>query len=731
MTVRDRVFPRAVLLAALLMPAAVSVQAQESPQPPPFTAPNPPTPSAPNSPGQQPVPGQQEPEVPPSAPLPQPDKTTVDVRDLEPLSVEAPSPARPSAGVDKVANDGTRPRTEAPSALNTRILSFIAPYRSPRVPELSMRSPLAIDGLVRDGKLYLSLHDTIMLAVENNLDVEVSRYNLLLADTDLTRAQGGGNLRGLDFTIQQTPPGVGATTSPLLITASTSTASPTNVNITDLSQVTQTGSGTQQNLSENGTSTFSTGPSIPFYDPTLTGEVSYFRRSDQTSLISTGSSGTGSSGTSSASSSTTGAMDFVSAAVDYQQGFSTGAQLDAYIDNAAQVLYGDNSQYNPFHSPSASLTLTQPLLRGAGRDVNLRFVRIAQLDQKISRLVFEQQLLETIYGVSRLYYDLVSLGENIGVKEEALAAAQKLYEDDKNQVDEGTLAPIELTRVQALVSSSRLDLIQAQGEYRQQEVILREQLLRRLGDPIINFASIIPTDRILVPDEPPQLDVPGLTQDALANRPDLAQAALQVHTNEISVKASRNNVKPQLNIYANVQTRGSSLTPYEPLGSPGTGVVTPPTELFEGGLRLSTIYQGGIQLNMPLRNRIAQADAARDALQLRQAQGRTAKLENDIRQQIEQAAIALENAHQAYASAVESRNYQQQLLQAEIDKFAVGESTNFLIVQDEAYLAQARSTEVAARSDWMKARLSLDRALGNLLEKNSIVFDDAVRGTVH
>ena len=156
----------------------------------------------------------------------------------------------------------------------------------------------------------------------------------------------------------------------------------------------------------------------------------------------------------------------------------------------------------------------------------------------------------------------------------------------------------------------------------------------------------------------------------------------------------------------------------------------PPPELTQGGLGVSTIYQGGIQLSMPLRNRIAQADAARDALQLRQAQGRTAKLENDIRQQIENAAIAVENAHQAYGAAVESRNYQQQLLQAEIDKFAVGASTNFMIVQDEAYLAQARSTEVAARSDWMKARLSLDRALGDLLEKNNIVFDDAIREQV-
>ena len=137
-----------------------------------------------------------------------------------------------------------------------------------------------------------------------------------------------------------------------------------------------------------------------------------------------------------------------------------------------------------------------------------------------------------------------------------------------------------------------------------------------------------------------------------------------------------------------------------------------------------------MQLNLPLRNRIAQADAARDEIQLRRAQGRTLKLENDVRQQIENSAVALENAHEAYAAAVESANYQQQLLQAEIDKFAVGASTNFLIIQDQAYLAQARSTEVAARSDWIKAEIALDRSRGDLLEKNRIELDDAIRAQV-
>ena len=689
---------------------------QTGTQPPPFTVPAPPLPAASNSPGQQTVPAQQQPAVPPDTPLPRADGSTIDLRDLTPLSPQPAAPAQPSAAIQRTANGSVQPNREAPRALDTRPFS-INPYRAPSIPELPPGSSTRLVSLVRDGKLYLSLHDALALALENNLDIEVSRYNLLLADTDITRARGGGTLRGLDFTIEQTAPGLGAATAPLLITTTSGNAAPTSTNLLDLSQVTQTGLGTQQNLSANGTSTFSTGPALPLFDPTLVAEAGYLRRSNQTSLIDTG---TGTNATA--------PLDYVSTGIDYQQGFSTGAQIDAYVDNAAQVLYAAGSQFDPFHAPSTSFTLSQPLLRSRGRAVNLRFLRIAQLDRNASRLLFEQQLLETVYGVSRLYYDLVSLGENIGVREESLAAAQRLYEDDKNQVEEGTLAPIELTRAEALLSSSRLDLIQARGEYRQQEVILKEQLLRRLGDPTASFASIVPTDRILVPDQPPVLDVPALTTDALANRPDLVQAGLQVRADQLSVQGAGNNAKPLLNLYANVQTRGSSLVPYETLGSTGNGMVTVPPALTQGGLRLSTVYQAGVQLNLPLRNRIAQADAARDAIQLRQAQGRAAKLENDIRQQIENAAIALETAHQANAAAVESRNFQQQLLQAELDKFAVGASTNLLIVQDQAYLAQARSTEVAARSNWMKARIALDRALGNLLEKNNIILDDAIAG---
>ncbi|GAA3763056.1 TolC family protein [Terriglobus aquaticus] len=722
-------------VAAVVLVASAAA-AQQDPQgrqqPAPYTAPQTALPAVPQAPGQQAVPGQQQPTASPDAPLPRPDGSSVDLRDVEPLTPELPGAVGGNSQTQQVRGDSQLPRREAPAAFQTSPIRLIAPYRAAHVPELPTATSVRIDSLVRDGKLYLSLHDAVALAVENNLDVEVSRYNLLLADTDLTRARGGGNLRGIDYTITQTAPGVGAQTSPLLNAATDGTTAATAPQVTDLSQITQAGNTVQQSLSQTNGFAYAPGPQTPLFDPVVTGQAGYLRRSDQKSLESTTTTGSG-TGTGTGSGGTnvnTPPLDFVNTGVDYQQGFSFGAQIEAFVSNAPQVLYANNSQYNPFHAPSTNFTFTQSLLRGRGRQVNLRFVRIARLDQQVSRLLFEQQLLETVYGISRLYYDLVSLGENIGVREDALAAAERLFRDDQNQVAEGTLAPIELTRVQALLAASRLDLIQARGEYRQQEVILRQNLLRRLSDPGAQFASIVPTDHIDVPDAPPQLDVPRLTSDALATRPDLLQAGIQVQANEIAARGTANAVKPLLNVYANVQTRGSSLVPYQLVGSPGTGVATTPAALTQGGLRLSTIYQGGIQLNLPLRNRIAQADAARDQVQLRQSQGRAAKLENDVRQQVENATVALENAHQAYAAAVESRNYQQQLLQAEIDKFSVGASTNYLIVQDEAYLAQARATEVAARSDYQKAQLALDRALGDLLQKNGIAFDDAVQGRV-
>jgi outer membrane protein TolC len=633
---------------------------------------------------------------------------------------DAPTPQTGSA----------QPQRENARGLQPTFLGFLGPYRRPKVPALFDGNAARLTGLIRDGKLYLTLQDAIALAIENNLDVEAERYNLVAANTDLVRAAGGGSLRGIDYTIALPQNGVGGPGSPLL-NADTVNSNPTTPTITDLTSLSSTTS-TQQSLSELAAGfVYAPGPNIPLFDPQLIGDAGYLRRSDTVTLGSSTGTGSTTGTTGTTTTTATQPLDFISANLAYMQGFSTGLQLEAIGNNASAVEYGSNSQRDPFSTPSTSVTLTQPLLRGFGRGVNLRYLRIAKADQKISRLLFEQQVLETIYGTSRLYFDLVSLGENVLVKQESLRAATKLRQDDEDQENLGTLAPIELTRAKALESSSKFDLIQAQGLYKQQEIILRNQLLRT-ASPVFaaQFDEIVPTDRIVVPEAQEPLDVPALAAQALAQRPDLAQAKLQVEAGKISASASRNAALPQLNLYANAQTRGASEQPYETLGSTGTGLATTPQQLALGGLRVSTIYQAGVQLTLPLRNRVAESDAARDTVQLRQVQARTERLAAQVREDVETAAVALETARAAYVAASQSRDFQAQLLDAERDKLSVGQSTDLAVLQNEAYLAQAKSTEIAARSNWMKARIELDHALGDLLEKNHVELDDAIRGTV-
>lgn len=284
------------------------------------------------------------------------------------------------------------------------------------VPQLLPGDETRLTRLIHDGRLYLSLQDALALALENNLDVEALRYNLVIAHIDQTRAAGGGSVRGIDYSIAEPPAGVGGPGSPLL-NAAISNSNPATPTVTDLTSLNSTTQATT-NLQELGPGfTYATGPNIPLFDPQLIATAGYLRRSGTVTL--------GASPTTGGTTTAPQPLDYVALNVAYLQGFSSGLQLQAIVNNDPPVIYGTAGQLDPLATPSSSITLTQPLLRGRGRDVNLRYLRIARTNQKISRLLFEEQVLETVYGVSRLYYDLVSLGENVQVQEESLRAATK------------------------------------------------------------------------------------------------------------------------------------------------------------------------------------------------------------------------------------------------------------------------------------------------------------------
>src|SRR5713101_2282546 len=340
--------------------------------------------------------------------------------------------------------------------------------------------------------------------------------------------------------------------------------------------------------------------------------------------------------------------------------------------------------------------------------------------------------MDTVSGIARLYTDLVSLNEDVKVKQEALRLAERLSEDNRNQVEQGTQAPIELTRANAAVAVSRQALITAEGLVRQQELIVKTAITRGgLANPQLLAAHIVPTGTLSVPEQEPAQSLPGLVSEALQKRPDLAGAGLQVENSEISLKGSLNALKPQLDLVGTVQNSGMA-------GDLNPLLGTPPGSVNLGGYgtvlgqvfrRNYPSYGVGLQLTLPLRNRVAQADAVRDELQVRQSQVRHQQLQDQVRLEVADAGESLRQARAAYEASVEARKLQEQSVSVEQQTFAVGLSTNLTVIQYQNFLAQARSTEVASKGAYIKAKIALQRATGTTLD-HRVAIDGAYRGEV-
>ena len=573
--------------------------------------------------------------------------------------------------------------------------------------------------LIRAGSIYLSLQDALALAIENNLDVELQRFTPPSADADLLRAKGGGIVRGLNFTLAEVPTGVGGPLSPVLtnpaVTSSATGGSSVTTNALELGVL----AAPQTNLSIQGTVPQSTGSAVPIYDPAIVGQLNW---SHQTTPQS--------------NSVTTGTPSLIAnsllANAGIQQGFSSGALASLTFNNNHQSLNSLRTAYNPYTGSSLGLTVTQPLLRGFGASLNRRFIRIAGDEQKIGSLLFRQQLIATVYGVVRLYTDFVALYQDVKVKQESVTLAEKLLADVKAQVDEGTLAAVEQTRATAQVFSTRQDLVNSQGLLEEQEAILKN-VLTRLGneDEAVRAARLIPTDSLEIPAQDNIQPIQDLLAQALANRPDLGQARLQVDISRIGLQGSQNATRPEVDLVGLMQNNGlaGSLNPLLPTADPaligGYGGVL--DQIFA---RRYPTYGVGLQFTIPVHNRVADADLARDEIQMKQSQIRLRQLENQARLEVEDALIAMRRARASSEAAAQARALQEQSLQIEQAKFDVGASTSFFVIQYESLLAQASSTEVAARSAYVKAQAALQRAIGTILDDYRISIDAALQGSI-
>ncbi|HZP00868.1 MAG TPA: TolC family protein [Terriglobia bacterium] len=596
-------------------------------------------------------------------------------------------------------------------------------YRVRQLPSTQFRNSSRFSALIKDGKLFLSLQDAIALAIENNLDIEVERYVPHIADSDLLRAQAGSSLRGVPLTVLSGPAGVGGPVEnppggapPLTPSSSTIINSGFNPS--------------QSDLSLTGPVPLSPGSPIPSFDPHVTGLL-----------------GPSYSNTPQASSFLTGNNLLVehslTANLGVQQGFASGAVLDLGYLNLRQSYNNGRLDINPYTASSLGLTLTQPLLQGFGFGLNRRYIRIATNNERVADLAFRQQLIITVSNIIQLYWDLVSLNQDVEVKRDSLRLANKLLEDNKAHVEVGTLAPLEVVRAQAEVAQAHQALGNSESLVLEQELVLKNALSRTgTADPAIASIRIVPTDRIEVPADDQLPPLSDLVAQALQHRPDLEAGQVQIENAQLALKGSRNALLPSLNLVASVQGNGiigqvnSLLPPGTPPGTAFTRAVDPS---FVGGYgaALSQILHGNypnygvaLQLDVPLRNRAARADLARDQLILRQSEVRLKQLQNQIRVQVEAALIAVRQARDSYRAAVETRVLQEKALRDIQQQFEVGVAKSYDVILNQRDLAQARSNEVVAMSDYIKARTALDRATGMTLENNSILLDDAFRGQV-
>jgi outer membrane protein TolC len=600
----------------------------------------------------------------------------------------------------------------------------IGPYTARHVEEPNLANTPRIDQLMHDGKLYISMNDAVALALENNLDIAIARYNLNIADTDVWRAKSGANtILGVNNGVVQNTPGGGVG-----------------------------GLGTQVGSGQGGTSvgaggagtgssglvqsTLGSGPLITSFDPVLTGTLQI----DHNSILP-------SSTFSPTSSLNTTTGNFV-----YNQGFQWGTNLSVGFNNTRQTI--SDAPFNPLSpqlNSSFNFRLTQHLLQGFGFAANDRFIRIAKNNREISDVAFRLQIITTVDQIENMYWDLVYAYENVRVQKEQLAFAQRTFSDTQKQVQIGTLAPIEVVRAQSTVASDQQTLTVALTNLQLQQLLMKNALSRSLVDPTLADAEVIPTSTMDLSAQEAVVPTQDLVNDALSHRPELAEQRINLANTEISNKAIRSALLPTVDLFAYYGGAGlgGSQNPTNLCSNPnsvpdfcagpnttGTTPIPIAPNIGYGGT-LNQLFNStapdkgvGVNINIPLRNRAAQSVQVRSEFEYRQSQLRIQQIENQIRIEVRNAQFGVQQNRASVDSAQAAVAYARQSLDAEQKKYALGASTSTLVLQNQAAMTQAEVTLVSAKALYEKAEVELDRSIGLLLDHAGIQIAEAERGQV-
>jgi outer membrane protein TolC len=590
--------------------------------------------------------------------------------------------------------------------------NFWGPYENPYVPAPRMSNSDRLHALIRDGSLHLTVEDAIALALENNLDIAVSRYTLGFAQTDILRAAGGGAARGF----------AGSFSSAALFAGAIGGG---------VSAGGVSGGGGAGGVSGSATATQLGGGT---FDPSIFFSMGWDRNTTPLGYtVVTGVPYVTSQGT--------------SYATGYQQEFQTGTSFAIYAGGARGTTTSLTPVFNPEVNTFMAVGFTQPLLSGYGRRANAIQIRLAKNNMKVADSQFRQQVITTVSTILNEYWDLVSYKENVRVAQEAVAWAEKQLADNKRQVEIGTLAPIEVVRAESELAADQQALIVNQTTFQQQAELVKTALSKQV-DPQLAKAQIVPEDKL---PEPAPDDAPPLEEAlrlAMANRPEIEQLDTNMKTQYANLQARRNALLPSFNVFATYIATGLAgnqlLCPSGDYAYgarcavPNDGFV-PTLGISSGGVSqaLTQTWQGhypnysfGVNLSIPIRNRSAQADAARALLEERQLETQEQQTKNNIAQQVRSAEIGVVQAKAQIEAARKATELARQTLDAEQKKFQLGESTVFLVIQAQRDLATQEGNEVKARSTYAKALTTLQQQTATILQKHNIEISDAVSGHV-
>ena len=586
-----------------------------------------------------------------------------------------------------------------------------APVHAPRA---SFMNSVRLADLLKEGKIYLSLSDALTLALENNYDLAIARYNLDIADTDILRARAGGVLLGAPSALVTNT--LGGASQTLTATGGGPGGSAASA-ATGFGGISQSADGAGPLPEAN-------------IDPNVTATVQLERANQPQSniLFSDGKSSLNQN---------TDQYNF-----GYNQGFFWGSQLAVTLTNSRVTSDNPFFPYSPLLTSVFKAQLTQHLLQGAGWWVNRRLIQESVYDRRLSDSGFRQQVLYTVNQVENIYWALVGAYQDLQSKERALEQSTQVASDDRKQLAIGTMAPLDVITAASAVATDKQALITAQSNLEYQQLIMMQAIARNLNDPALTNAQIIPTDRVdLTPLPEETQSVDDLVQMAFKRRPELEQATLSLKKDQITIRGARNGLLPLVDAYAfyGSSALGGSQSPNCSLGFGSTAATCPPgtfptvttTTTLNNLFNSSASDKGaGFNVTIPLGNRVAQAQQSRAQLEYRQAQLRLEQLYTQIRMQIVNQKFALVNDRAAIKAAEATQVLDSESLDDEKKKLKLGASTTALVLQQVRNLATADDNLTDARVVYARDRAELYQLLATTLEHYGINMQDATTGNV-